>query len=98
MIRLLRHDVEVTSESIGLLVGALEAGDALPSLKTLIASFPATPGAAISKLAQAFRGGCAPLLEHFDVRFDGLTQDVSNLLADMLEARARIPGCRIEDV
>ena len=48
----------------------------------------------MSKLARALRGGCAPLLEHCDVCFANLTEESLNLLADMVEARARIPGCQ----
>jgi len=72
----------VTPERIDLLAGALEVEEALLSLKSLVARFPSTPGAAMSKLARALRGGCAPLLEHFDVCFANLTEESLNLLAD----------------
>lgn len=85
---------QVTSERIDLLAGALEVEGALTSLQSLVANFPATPGASVSKLARTLRGGPAPLLEHFDVRFAGLSEEHFNLLADMVEARARIPGCQ----
>ena len=85
----------MTPERIDLLAGALEVEEALLSLKSLVARFPSTPGAAMSKLARALRGGCAQgVLEHFDVCFANLTEESLNLLADMVEARARIPGCQ----
>lgn len=68
-------NAQVMPERIDLLAGALEVDEALPSLQSLVSSFPATPGAAVSKLVRALRGGSSPLLERFDVRFAGLTAE-----------------------
>lgn len=43
---------------------------------------------------QALSGGSSPALQHFSVDFATLNDEDLTPLADMVEARARIPGCR----
>ena len=78
---------------LDILAGALEVDGTLPALKKLVIKFRSTPRV-LAKLAEALVGGALPLLEHLDLYQNDLTDDDLNLVADMVEKRARIPGCQ----
>ena len=82
-----------TLERENLLAAALEAEAALPALKTL-QILGLSPGGLIA-LARALQGGSAPVLQHIDIhgRLIGTHDEVWDSIADMVEARASLPGC-----
>jgi len=81
-----------------ILAETLQVDGALPAVRTLNVAFgsnlnnPTPPF--LPKLARAFIGGALPLLEELDVKYGmGLDDLQLTVVADMLENRARIPGC-----
>jgi len=91
----LRGKLTTTSmlERENLLAAALEAEAAVPALKTLQIQ-GLSPGGLIA-LARALQGDSAPVLQHIDIhgRFIGTHDEVWDSIADMVEARASLPGC-----
>lgn len=81
----------MTQEQLDLLAGALEFDGALPGLKSFVVECD-WPTHGVPKLARALAGGTSPLLKHLSLRW-GDDDDLDSL-ADMLEARASIPGCK----
>lgn len=77
---------------IDLLVGALEVEGALPALRALTVDCSMEPGG-LSKLVRTLAGGTAPLLRHLVFRLPNDVEADLISIVDMLEARARIPGC-----
>ena len=82
----------LTQERVNLLAGALEVDGALPALRCLTLDCIVTPGD-LSRLMRALTGGTAPLLRHLSLTVDGVIDSDMESIADMLEARVRIPGC-----
>lgn len=83
--------IAVTQERANPLVGALEMGGTLPALSVLTIACNMASGG-FSKLARALAGGNAPQLQHFRMYVSGPDNDMASI-ADMLEARPRIPRC-----
>jgi hypothetical protein len=90
----------LTEDRVSVLAGAIETNGALPMLKRLSVGCPLTFGS-ISKLARALAAGTAPEVQElcFDTRLKRVDESGPNgedldSIADMLEARARIPGCK----
>lgn len=84
------QQVAVSRERFDAFAAALEVERALFALQALTIAFDLTPGLP-SKLARALSHGSAPNLQHLGIGFsDG---DLSPVV-DMLEARAKLPGCR----
>lgn len=84
----------LTQKGLDLLSGAFEADGALPKLRILVLSFVLQPGG-LSKLPKALAGGTAPLLQKFLFNATECNEDDLASIADMLEARALIPSCKI---
>lgn len=85
------QDDVLTLEESDLLAAALEKDEALPALKELDVGYLAPGG--ISKLARALARGTAPQLQILYFCLANATCENMDSIADMLEARARIPGC-----
>jgi len=66
---------------------------ALPVLRSLWINFGKTPGA-LPKVARALASGTSPLLEEFILSWDDVSDNDSKIIANMLEARASILGCK----
>lgn len=82
---------ETRPESVSALIGALEIDGALPMLRRLSVNLYRPPGA-ILQLARALARGTPPLLTDLTIEYCE-TNDLE-ALADMMEARARLPGCQ----
>jgi len=82
----------MTQAHLNLLAGALEVNGALVRLSTLQVYCTLPRG--LSMLARVLAGGTAPLLQ--DLYFDASGSNKTDMtsIADMIEARARIPGCK----
>jgi len=83
----------MTQGGLDLLVGALVMDGALPALRTLYVDCASTPGA-LSKMAKALAGGTSPLLKELCLFWDDVSDNDIEIIANMLEARASIPGCK----
>lgn len=92
MIALKSFFIAVAEERLDILARALEVDGALPA-QTLSVTFYSTPGV-LCRLTRALVGGALPILQHFRLTQAKITDDDRFLEADMLERRARIPGCR----
>jgi hypothetical protein len=84
---------EVDEDCLDILIGAIAVDGALPALKE-IDFYSLHSILFLSKLARALKGGALPLLEKLRVSQKSVTEEDSKALADMVEARAGIPGCR----
>lgn len=80
------------AEHLEFLAGALEIGGALPALKSLSGKFNSNE--VLVELARALSGGTSPLLENFSFPETFVDRECMDPLTDMLEARARNPGCQ----
>ena len=81
----------LTEERSSLLAGALELHGALPALRSLSLHCMGTHGV-LSALASALVGGTSPELQELECT--SFTEIELVFLAEVLEARARIPGCK----
>ena len=81
----------MTEERLSLLTGALEMHGALPALRSLRLQCEVT--GVLSGLASAFSGGTSPQLQELGL-YTNFTDIELQILAGVLEARARIPGCK----
>ena len=82
---------ETRPESVAALIAAFETDGALPALKDLCLECKLGPGA-IPRLARALASGKAPLLTDLSIYY--CNDSDLDALADMMEARARLHGCR----
>lgn len=86
---------DITQEHLELLAGALQVEGALPYLRTLYVNYTFSyDNAHFSTLVRVLAGGIAPSLEKFYFNEAGFNEDDYSSLADMVEARARIPECK----
>ena len=81
----------MTQAHLNLLAGAPEVDGALAKLRTLQV-YGTLPGG-IPVMARVLAGGAAPVLRRFFFDDTGSTEGDMLFLADIIEARARIPGC-----
>ena len=86
---------ELTQERLDLLAGALQVDGALAALRTLEID-PAFQSRALSQsqLTTVLGSGAAPSLQLFYFDETGLDEGDWSSIADMVEARTRIPGCK----
>lgn len=75
-----------------MLTGALGVDGALAKLVTLDIDYTLSPGS-LPSLTTVLADGAAPLLQHFYFNATDCTEDDPESIADMVEARARIPAC-----
>lgn len=81
----------MTPNRLNALAGSLELDGALPLLRALCVDCSLTPGA-LPILARALAGGTSPLLQHLSLLGD--EDEDMDIIADMLETRASISGCK----
>ena len=82
----------MTQECRSLLAGVLELDGVLAGLRNFVVNCNFTHGQ-LSSLTKALAGGTSPFLTHFCFFGTDLDENDFNCFADMLEVRARIPGC-----
>jgi len=83
----------LTDDRVYLLAGTLEAEKALPALNILKFNCTFMPDG-LPTLARALASGSAPQLHSFYFNDIHCQKSDLNPIADIIEARARIPGCR----
>ena len=86
------EEITLADAQVNLLAGALEVDGALPALTAFSVECSLGPGGP-SKLARALKVGTAPRLRHLNLAWGRYLESDRNIIADMLEARAKIPGC-----
>lgn len=83
---------EITQGRLNMLTGALGVDGALAKLVTLHIDYTLSPGS-LPNLTAVLAGGAAPLLRRFHFNTAVSNEEDMESIADMVEARARIPAC-----